>query len=58
MNLDPVLLSNTSSPKRGVIFKVNFSLYLCSNKKKWVLLLGICGREDAFLSRVAVHKPV
>lgn len=27
MNLDPVLLSNTSSPKKGMIFKGNFSLY-------------------------------
>lgn len=27
MNLNPVLLSNSSSPKKGMIFKGNFSLY-------------------------------
>lgn len=27
MNLNPVLLSNSSSPKKRMIFKGNFSLY-------------------------------
>lgn len=48
--LTSILLSNSSSPKRGLIFKGNFFLYLCSNTKR-LALLGICGRGDAFLPR-------
>lgn len=55
MNLHPVPVSNTFSPKRGTVFKGN---YHCSSIKRWALLLYIRGRADAFPARAARHKPV